>query len=357
MSNINIKRFVDIKISQHVYSSVNSLRDTAVLLSTETSTSDKSDETYSRYSDFSSAQKTIENVPLTDAYAKVYFDNGGQKLRVIYGVTSSTLGDIIKSLPNEQIVVAYTGSYNDIKAAASTRHQDESIYGINTKLLLGRTSSDDAASVENFAVKYSSENGAEMTIAAYLSKIDIYGVNSIKDYAFTKEVLTAEESDDDVLGTVLSHDMNVVMNLANADRNLGGNTKDGSDLVNTFVLIVLHQTLTERILNLLTSKIKGQAGLAAIQTVMAEELGRYVTNGYLSQDKVWTDNDLTVTYNNQTYTIIEQDTPLQNGYYISILPLASLTDEDKQLRKVPPIYVIVADSYGIRTVTVKGEVI
>lgn len=356
MSNINLKRFVNINIVQHAISTVNSLRDTVVLLSTEASTSSLSDEIYSSYSDFTSKQ-TVGSLTLTAAYVKVYFDNGGQKLRVIYGVTSGTLEETINNLPNEQIVVAYTGAYSDIKALAQSRANDSTIYGINKKILLARTNSSDDASVSDFGVKYSSQSGAEMTIAAYLSKIDIYGTNSVHDYAFTRESLTPEANDDTILGNVLSQDMNVVMNLANADRNLGGNLKDGEDLVNEFMLIVLQQTLTDRILNLLTSKIKGQSGLAAIQTIMTEELGRYVTNGYLSQDKVWTDEDLTISYNNATYTIIEKNTPISAGYYISILPFSSLSDEDKQNRKTPPIYVIVADSIGIRTVTINGEVI
>lgn len=356
MSNINLKRFVNINIVQHAISTVNSLRDTVVLLSTEASTTTETDEIYSSYADFASKQ-TVDSLTLTKAYIKVYFDNGGQKVRVIYGTTSSNLGDKVAGLPNEQIVVGYTGAYADIKALAQTRANNSAIYGINKKILLGRTTTSDTAEIPDFAVKYSAVSGAEMTIAAYLSQIDVYGTDTVQDYSFTKENITPEANDDTVLGTVLSQDMNVVMNLANADRNLGGNLKDGLDLVNEFMLIVLHQTLTDRILNLLASKIKGQSGLAAIQTVMTNELGKYVTNGYLSQDKIWTDNDLTISYNNTTYTIIEKNTPLSAGYYISILPLASLTDADKAERKTPPIYVIVADSMGIRKVTVNGEVI
>ena len=372
MSNINIKRFVDINIVKHATSSVNSLRDTVVLLSTESSTTSDSDVVYSSLADFTSTQ-TIASVPLTNKYLTIFFNNNGNKVRVIYGITKDKIASTILTLPYEQIVVAYTGDYSDIKSVATTRannsnttdvnfaHNNTYYYGVDQKILLGRTTSEliatDTDKIANFAVKVSSEVGAEMTIAAYLSNIIIYGSNTVSDYAFTTEVITAESNEDTVLGNVLQNNANVDMTLANAIRNLGGNLKDGNDITNTFMLIVLHQTLTERILNLLASKIKDEQGLAAIQTVMADELSKYVTNGYLTTDEVWTDNDLTVTYNGQTYTVISKNTALINGYYISILPYTSLSTSDKAERKTPPIYVIVADSYGIRKITVNGEVI
>lgn len=353
MANIDLRRFVDINIQHHATSTVNSIRDTIVLMSTEgTSGTDKTYASLAAY-----LTDATEETPTTTTYATMYFNNGGNKLRIIYGISRSTLESTISGLPNEQIVVAYTGQYQDIKSVAQTRESDANVYGINQKILLGCTSTEDTDSVKNFAVKYSNVTGAEMTIAAYLSTIDIYGTDTVHDYAFTKENVKAELGDDEVLGTVLNNNMNVDMYIANATRNLGGNMKNGLDIVNEFMLIVLHQTLTDRLVNLLTEKIKGNTGLASIHAVMAQELSRYLTNGYLTTDKAWTDNDLTVSYNGATYTIIRANTALLLGYYISILPLSSLSDEDKTLRKTPPIYVVLADSYGIRQITINGEVI
>ena len=39
------------------------------------------------------------------------------------------------------------------------------------------------------------------------------------------------------------------------------------------------------------------------------------------------------------------------------LPLSALTENDRAARKAPPIYVIIADQYGIRAITVNGEII
>ena len=71
-----------------------------------------------------------------------------------------------------------------------------------------------------------------------------------------------------------------------------GDTISFLDVTNS--LIVLHQTVTDRLLTLLAQKIKGNAGVSAIYTTIAGELNRYVTNGYLSTDKVWTDTTKTL---------------------------------------------------------------
>lgn len=366
--DINIKRFVDIDIQYHITNTVSSIRDTVVLMTTEGEAGNNkifdslsalnADSTYNQYT------KAIQ-------YADIFFRNGGIKLDIRCGITTNEqIVEEISKLPTTEIIVAYTGEFTELQEAAETLTAKEgtvgnisAIYGINQKILIGRVEeASDYSTINNFAVKVSKIEGAEMTIAAYLSKIQIYGTNTIQDYAFTIENFTTEQqssivNDDTLLGQVLDNNLNVDMELANAIRNLGGNLTNGLDLTNQYVLIVLQQTVTDRLLSLLTQKIKGNSGLSSIYTTIAGELGRYVTNGYLTTDKVWTDSTKTINYNNRTYTLIEQGTPLTLGYQIVVLPLNSLTDEDKTARKCPPIYIFLADSYGIRNITINGEVI
>lgn len=356
MSNINIKRFVDINIVQHTLSSVNATRDTVILL-TDEGTNGQS-KVYSSQAEWN-ADASVSNLDVTAQYIKVFFDNGGNKVRVIQGITDVMTVFEDGLLDNNEIVVAWAGDdYVEMKGVANNLNADNTVYGVNRKILLARTEDASASDIiSNFAVKYSTIIGAEMTIAAYLSNINVYGIDTVQDYAFTKENITEENIDDSTYESIISNNMNVDLYLANAVRNLGGNLKDGKDIVNEYVLIILHQTLTDRLVNLLAQKLKGPKGLAAIHTCMAQELAKYVTNGYLTTSKVWTNPTLTTTYNNQTYMIIEENTPLLLGYQTSILPMSALTDEDKANRKTPPIYVILATSYGIRQITINGEVI
>lgn len=357
MNNINLKRFVDVNILPKTNVGVNSIRDTVVLYSKENPSNGTKDETYTNLYDFINREGGVEDLSETAKYVQVFFNNGGNKLRVIYNKINVTLDDI-KKLPNEQIVVTSTMDYSALKTVAKNMNLDKSIYGINSKILVACTNQDDEESISNLAVKYSNVKGAEMTIAAYLSRIDIYGYNTVFDYAFTIENIDFEDIDDTTFGNLDLHNMNVDLYIANNTRNIGGNLKDGKDITNSFMLIVLHQTLTDRLLQLLSNKIKGSQGIAAIQSTLSQELYRYVRNGFLSTDKIYNDETLYKqdAFGNK-YNIISKGTPLSKGYKITILPLSSLSDQDKKERKAPDIYIIVADSYGIRKITINGEVI
>ena len=118
------------------------------------------------------------------------------------------------------------------------------------------------------------------------------------------------------------------------------------------MLICLHQTLTERLTELLTTKIKyNQSGLAQISAVLNKELQKYVDNGYLSTNKTWYEEDLYY----KGILIIKKNTPLLLGYRYVILPFSTLTDDEKRENALPDIYILIADSYGIRKINIFGK--
>lgn len=360
MSTVNLKRFVDINIRSNVPSQVVGTRDTIVLF---TATGTKGN--VKTIASMSEANQAYTDAT-TLAYLKMFFDNGGAKVQVIEGMSYTAITvDDIKALDNDLILIAFAyaevnivAAYAAIKSLATQMNADQSVYGINEKILLARTKTEtDTDLVKNFAVKYSTVLGAEMTIGAYLSQIDVYEQADVYDYAFTVESITAEAVTDTLFGTLMTNNYNVDVKLANAVRNLGGNCKNGEDLTNDYVRIILHQTLTDRLIQLLAQKLKNTTGLAQIYTVICQELEQYRSSGYLTNDKIWTKPDLIISYNQQEYRVIEKGTALTNGYIVKVLPVASLSDADKAARKTPPIYVILADQYGIRQITINGEVI
>lgn len=382
MSSIDIRNFVDINISTSRVSSISSIRERVVLFTNETAlTSDV--KIFKNLKEVEEAYGDAYEDKVSYKYAKVYFESGGNELKAIYSETLSeaTLLPLVNNLPDEEIVIAIAASNGEsaatsLKLAESYNNQSNvngfGIYGVNQKIFLGavditqflnNTSNYAKADVDNFALKVGDlqkQIGCEMTIAAYLSKIDVYGINTIQDYAYTKEILDVSGYPDDlntVVQSVLTNNANITVEIANSVRNIGGNLTNGEDLVNKFTLIVLHQTLSQRVFNTLTQKIKGSAGITALYSTISQELNKYITSGYLTTDKVWTKEDLTLKYNGRTYTLITQGTALIKGYNITILPLSSLTDEDKIKHKAPLIYVILADGYSIRKVVINGEVI
>ena len=374
MNDIDVRRFVNVDIVQHVETQISGSRDTLVLYTHEGTKGRISGNTTDVITDaeklasWTAANKIYNSsaFPDTNKYLSMYFNNAGARVIVIEGYNySDVTADIIKALPNELIMVAICAAeadadaaYKAVKALCTARSNDQDVYGINEKIFFGRsTGRDDTDVVENLCAKYSNVYGAEMTMAAYVSGIDVYGVNTVNDYMYTSEVIDEEVLTDDEYEQVSLNNLNVDTYLAGGVRNLGGNLKNGADFVNSFVRIILHQTLTDRLLELLVTKLKNYNGVGRIYSTICKELENYRGCGYLSTDKSWTDETLKVTVNGVSYDIIEKGTALINGYHVKVLPLNALTDAQKAAHQAPPVYVIIADQYGIRSITVNGEII
>lgn len=374
MNDIDVRRFVDINIKQHVATAISGTRDVVVLYTHEGTQGKISGvETESItdaqiFASFADASEVYDstNFPDTFAYLSMYYANGGAKIVVIEGINYESLTpELVSQLDNKFILICLcdtaanaNNAYSKLKQIATSRQSNDKIYGVNEKIIFGRTTSiTDTDSIENFAAKYSNVFGAEMTMAAYLSRINVYGVNTVFDYMYTAEAITEEVLTDAQYETISLNNLNVDTYLAGNVRNLGGNLKNGADMTNSFVRIILHQTLTERVLETLVTKLKNSDGVGKLYATICNEISNYRNCGYLSVDKIWEDPTLNVTVNGKSYEIISQGTALINGYQVVILPMEALTANDKALHKAPPIYVIIADQYGIRAVTVNGEII
>ena len=381
MSLVDIRNFVDINIKSKTVASITSTRETTVLFTNDSKLIASGSIVFSSLSEVE-AKVGASNLDSSVGYkyAKVYFEAGGVKLKAIYSatITDTVILPLVNNLAEEEIVIglcdtAKVGASAEVELALAQKYNAQTAsYGVAQKLFLGaigyteftgNTSKYANPSVDNFALKVgdlTKQTGCEMTIGAYLSRIDFYGINTVQDYAYTKESLDVTGYPDNlnaIVKDVLSNNANITIEIANSVRNVGGNLTSGEDLVNKFSLIVLHQTLSQRVFNTLSQKIKGNSAITALYSSISQELNRYITCGYLTTEKYWTNPDLTLSYNNKTYTLITQGTALTQGFKITILPLSSLTDEDKQEHKAPYIYVILADSYGIRKVVINGEVI
>ena len=352
-------------------------------------------------------------------YLKVYFDNGGIKCRLAYsdadlstkGANVSDLIDKISKLDDKYIVIAFctfgvnptsTSNLENINSIAKAL--DEMYYGkkastikgntinlstkgtvngIHRKLLLARATYSDYTgsnvySSNSLIVKYATERaddedsskfveqtGDEMSIGAYLSNIDVYSSNLIKGYCYTAENCypdttdgdISKEVDDTMYESLSKRHWTFVYNLANANRAIGGDTCAGYSFVNEFVLIVLHQTLTNQLIKMLVNKPIDSTVCGLINATLSTELNKYISNGYLTTTKTWYDDNLTVKKNGVTYTIIEYGTNLTSGYKVVVLPLSSLTRSERQEHKAPSAYIILADHDEIRTIDINGEVI
>ena len=376
---IDLKNFVDINIQPAEKSTIEGTRGTVALFVAGTQkTFDAYVDSYENYLNFHETSIEMTTSQL-DTTVSIFFTMNGYKLHLIsceFDESGEALISALTNLPTNEIMIMAvdelameTNVAAEALKAAALHNEQQNVYGIDEKVFITNADvsddfTEDTESVKNLIIKYGSR-GNEATIAAYLSNINYYETDTVHDYMFTVENYTTQsgltnkaiELTNEQYLDLISNNYNVDIDIANSIRNMGGNCKDGEDLVNNFSRIVLHQTLTERLVELLAQKLKSTSGISKIYAAICSELEKYKTAGYLTTDKIWTNEDLKISRNGVTYTIIEKGTPLTNGYIVTILPMTSLTDEERTERSAPPIYVILADQYGIRKMTISGEII
>ncbi len=264
-----------------------------------------------------------------------------------------------------------SGSVDEAIAALSEKYSSKS-------LILKYASCKSVYNEETESYETVDKVGDEMSIAAYLTRIDINSMNGVKDYCYTVEATTpdinctdsddktatadssgyeSKEIDDDLHDILKGCHFTFTHYLANDNRAIGGDTCAGYSFVNEYVSIIVHQTITNALINLLTSKPSSTNICGLINSVISSDLNKYVTNGYLTTNKVWPDDTLTITKNGVTYDIITTGTQLAKGYYITTLPLSSLTASERANHKAPTSYVVLAEDDAIRMIDVLGEII
>ena len=368
--SIKLDNFIKITITPHITNSINSSRDTTVFLvgSTLNSLASKYYALNSKglgdgTSKDNAAAAVDGNGSYLNKYFEIYFENGGQYLHVLS--STSNLPTTLDAFDRDEIVIVLDNETE--LTTISTLLQANKEASVYKKIFIKSIlSSEELASQQsNDGLVYKIEpelssneeyqGTSAMAVAAYYSKIRVYDTNAAKDYAFTSETLPNEMTidDDDIVSQCIENHLNCNVVIANTIRNIGGDDSKGNELTNLFMQIVLQQTLTDRLMNLLVSKIKyDSTGITAVNACITNELNRYVASGYISTNKTWTDNDLYV----DNELIIAQDTPLQGGYKLHISPYSSLTTEQLEAHQFPNIYLIYSDSYSIRKIVITGEV-
>lgn len=374
--SVSLKNFVDININYHETTTLSGSRETIVLLGNsgvpfKYLAPDGTTIVSLNNATITSPDVYKENDEALTKYIKYFFSNGGKIIHYI-NVEKGKESEELKTLPMEEIVIVFFNmELNDAITLVKTINQDSFFTGIYEKMFVAYSNTSDditnetilnnVKNIENLVIKYigdSVDPGFEMSVAAYLSKINVY-YGTINDYNFTIEKVNEDDEvdtlidDNSIVEKILANNFNADIILTGDSVNIGGNTTSGKDLVNHFYKIMLAQTLTQRLCNTLKSKLRyNQTGLNIISNTIVDELNRYRTNGYLSTNKVWEEEDW---IENQT-TIIKKDTLLSLGYKFVIMPFSSLTDEEKKKHQLPKIYLLIADSYAIRLINIVGEV-
>lgn len=418
--SVDLRNYVQVNINYNEVKPLNRTRDTAVLFTVNTSdnapqgrlnshipeSGSKAVDYFTSLADYLYAiAKYNENLPSgeqpivdTDQapilynYVKCFFANGGVKLKIIGGFELTPPGEDVPSeeeqkiawilvecvkLKAEQIVITSDAgeaimeevarqnvTINVIGNGINTATSIAALSGYKEKMFISSTADQSLVisspdKIPNFVIKFGPA-GIEMTVAAYLTQVNISDPRTIQDYCYTIEDVSmfegAVQDNNDTFVALTNKKFNIDTTLVNNVRNVMGDTISGYDIMNYFIRIILTQTLTDRIINVLATKIKfDRSGINKVINAITQELNIYKTNGYLNSEFIWTDDDLFYSFNGMDYLVCSRNTPFKMGYKFIVLPISALTPEQRDSHVFPPVYVVIADSMSVRQIVINGD--
>ena len=294
-----------------------------------------------------------------DEDIRLFFENGGKCLHLVSIIdvnSESGTGWFVngggpgKELPLNEVVIFGSGVGQPVIGANPTE-------GIYQKLILAQVENTSVQSLTRSGLVYKinvANNTGDVcaATAAYYTKILLNDARTIRDYMFTAETVDngSQLTDDTDVKACIQNNINCDAYLAGSIRNIGGNDSTGEDITNLFMRIVLQQVLSNTLLNLLASKIKiNQSGVISVKNACSAALQRFVNNGYIDTEKLWTEPDLYV----DNEFVVAQDTPITGGYLVHV---GKITKQNIADRQIPNVYILYGDSVGVRKIVVSGEV-
>ena len=210
--------------------------------------------------------------------------------------------------------------------------------------------------------------GAELTIAAYLSQINITQANSMRDYCFTDEasVLNCLTYDKTLVPTNVSatnYDsykeyLNFIDTIGNQNVNFGGNTVYGTTITSEWGAIASENGVVYGVLRVMLQKqYLTDGGLTNVLSEVNNVLSDYVTNGFLETNTTYKGLTRYKNYGDRSYVLVENGQELPNGYCVVAIPMSRLTIQDRQARKFTPIFIYMQTMGGAREIDITGDIL
>lgn len=292
-------------------------------------------------------------------WAQRFFANGGKYIHVVKSLIATTLNLVDgTSIVTLDVPVNEIFLIDEANVSAAAGYSDAftkfaQLKGQHQKIWVTKATTTDKldGKPEGYVAVY---NNSTAYLAAYYTKFRIAEANNVKDYSFTPVTVVKDlpitDAENNTLVTAMGNHYNVISYLAGSYRALNGDDINGNDLTNLFMRVVLQQTLATALINLLTTKIKlNSTGIASVKSVLTYELNRFVTNGYISTDKIWPEDDLYL----DGELIVAKGFSIPGGYTIHVSPITQSNIENRQ---IPPIYILYGDQVGVRKIVLTGEV-
>ena len=345
--------------------------------------------TYLLNSDGLTRQKTEgkDNAPLTvDTFNKInselvgvlketkvianlsrFFNYDGQELIVVLCDNKIPTADDIQAIKRTfQDFIYYTVSQDIFNSLTATNIDElnntvSAPYTVRLCLTVKNTPENEtklaAVKNNNIFVKLvdtTVETDDALSFLAFTTQIRLDGFNTIEDYCYT------DEDGLEIIDSKGHYDTwitkyNFVEKVGNKVLNFGGNLYNGTSIDSDFGVTCIENDIVYALLDIVTSKIRiTPTAQTRVVTAINTVLNRYINNGLILSNSVYSGEDMFIKYNEKTYSIIHKGTTLLNGYYVFTVPVSAISVEDKQNKKFTPIIVVIMTSAGARTISVSG---
>lgn len=293
-----------------------------------------------------------------------FFDYDGQELIVVLCDNATPTADNVQEIKRTfQDFIYYTISQDMFNSVnIDELNNDVSApYTVRLCLTVKNTKENEtklaAVKNNNIFVKLvdtTVETDDALSFLAFTTQIRLDGFNTIEDYCYTdEEGLKIIDSKNDYTEWIKKY--NFVDKVGNKTLNFGGNLYNGTAIDSDFGVTCIENDIAYALLDIVTSKIRiTPTAQTRVVTAINTVLNRYINNGLILSNSVYSGEDMFIKYNEKTYSIIHKGTTLLNGYYVFTVPVSAISVEDKQNKKFTPIIVVIMTSAGARTISVSG---
>lgn len=296
-----------------------------------------------------------------------FFNYDGQELIVVLCDNKIPTADDVQAIKRTfQDFIYYTVSQDIFNSLTATNIDDlnkdvSAPYTVRLCLTVKNTQENETklAAVKNNnifikLVDTTVETDDALSFLAFTTQIRLDGFNTIEDYCYTDENgLTVLDSKGHYDTWITKY--NFVDKVGNKVLNFGGNLYNGTSIDSDFGVTCIENDIAYALLDIVTSKIRiTPTAQTRVVTAINTVLNRYINNGLILSNSVYSGEDMFIKYNEKTYSIIHKGTTLLNGYYVFTVPVSAISVEDKQNKKFTPIIVVIMTSAGARTISVSG---
>ena len=296
-----------------------------------------------------------------------FFDYDGQELIVVLCDNKIPTADNVQAIKRTfQDFIYYTVSQDIFNSLTATNIDElnntvSAPYTVRLCLTVKNTTENETKLTNvknnNIFVKLvdtTVETDDALSFLAFTTQIRLDGFNTIEDYCYT------DENGLEIIDSKGHYDTwitkyNFVDKVGNKVLNFGGNLYNGISIDSDFGVTCIENDIAYALLDIVTSKIRiTPTAQTRVVTAINTVLNRYINNGLILSNSVYSGEDMFIKYNEKTYSIIHKGTTLLNGYYVFTVPVSAISVEDKQNKKFTPIIIVIMTSAGARTISVSG---